>query len=114
MGKPIAKKGIVEDIKPFYLTPKSVNDSKSVVKSLINAYGVETAGIKTFNTGTFSTTREIEYNNRIFKLVLDGKKVQLVSKSGTESKVEGFWTRRLKAVFQLGFVSPSSGLGRVL
>ena len=93
MGKTIAKKGLsVKDIKPFYLTPNSVNGSKSVVKSLINTYGVETGGIKTFNTGTFSTTREIEYNKRLFKLVLDGKNVQLVSKSETETKVEGLWT----------------------
>ena len=81
MKKTIAQKGItVKDIKPFYLTPNSVNGSTSVVKSLINTYGIETNGVKTFNTGTFSTTREIEYNNRLFKLVLVGKNVQLVSK----------------------------------
>ena len=93
MGNKISTKGTdVKDIKPFYLTPNSVNGSKSVVKSLISDYGVETGGIKTFNTGTFSSTNECEYNNRLFKLVVDGKNVQLVSKSGTESKVEGQWT----------------------
>jgi hypothetical protein len=93
MGKTIVKKGLsVKDIQPFYLTPNSVNGSKSVVKTLISDYGVETGGIKTFNTGTFSSTKESEYNNRLFKLVVDGKKVQLVSKSGTVTKIEGHWT----------------------
>ena len=51
MSKTTMTKGTdVKDIKPFFLTP-SVKTGNSVIRQLMNDYGVENSGFITFKTG---------------------------------------------------------------
>lgn len=82
----------VKDIKSFYLTPKSVSGSKSVVNSLRNEIGIMENGVVTFKTGSISSISEMVYNNNLLSLSVGVTNVSLMKSNLFETTMVGVWT----------------------